>query len=112
MTDGLKPCPFCGNTTSDHKHGDECWFRVIYKSKQERENSWNTRPIEDKLRAQLAERDALIERLVEAGDLALHSCEIAPVWSELRRERVKNAQALIAEIEKEKSRRKVNDERD
>ena len=74
--DELKPCPFCGskNTTLDYFEiscSQELGTLVFcgdcgsYSTSIDR---WNTRPIEDALRAQLAERDALIERLVDCGD--------------------------------------------
>ena len=40
----------------------ECW-----KTKIEAIEAWNTRPIEGALRADLARRDDLIKRLMEAG---------------------------------------------
>ena len=57
-----KLCPFCGKKPKWSKmSGYYCGCDVRFLV------DWNTRPIEDKLLAQLAERDALIERLVEAG---------------------------------------------
>ena len=69
--DELKPCPFCGKMPRGILGGylacanqscEICGVSVPI-------DAWNTRPIEDKLLSQLAERDALIERLVEAEEV-------------------------------------------
>ena len=78
----LKPCPFCGQEAEESFAGGgniacgnrdcQAGMLMLYPS------VWNTRPIEDALRAQLAERDALIERLVEAGDVVNY--EYIQLW--------------------------------
>jgi hypothetical protein len=65
MTEELKRCPFC-NKPADRVgirvrcNNNECpnGFRIPLSVME-----WNTRPIEDALRATIAERDAEIERL-------------------------------------------------
>ena len=67
----LKPCPFCGSVP-DIEPIEDCEYincsnlvciDGIYclTTKQ-----WNTRPIEDELRAEIARRDEIIARLKEA----------------------------------------------
>ena len=83
----LKPCPFCGGEaiTTAFFDADDFDYMPIEVNDCDAEvtcenercingwylspKAWNTRPIEDALRAQLAARDALMERLVEAGHL-------------------------------------------
>jgi len=65
-----KLCPFCGGEAEESFAGggniacsnNDCQAGMLMLYP----NIWNTRPIEDNLLSQLAERDALIERLVEA----------------------------------------------
>jgi hypothetical protein len=78
MTDNLKPCPFCN---SDPKlEGDDHWWYAVCRcgadggadqTAKKAIEIWNTRPIEDALRAQLAEAQAEVDRLTvqleEAG---------------------------------------------
>jgi IS5 family transposase len=64
MNDELKPCPFCGSSdvkeyTDKSIHCRQCGA--------ESGVDWNTRPLEDSLRAQLAEKDAELD----AADAAL-----------------------------------------
>ena len=62
----LKPCPFCGSSRveSSYKTDDELFcndcssFSAI----------WNTRPIEDALNVRIAELEAMVDRLIEAGN--------------------------------------------
>ena len=72
----LKPCPFCGEPADDrynrlakcsnksclmnHWVDDEDFFI---------DDDWNTRPIEDALRARIAELEAEIERLTVHSDI-------------------------------------------
>ena len=41
-----KACPFCGKPGGTGHH-EWCYFRVRGKSDEERENAWQSRPIED-----------------------------------------------------------------
>lgn len=91
----LKPCPFCGQEAEESFAGGgniacgnrdcQAGMLMLYPS------VWNTRPIEDALLAQLAARDALIERLIEAGKwgTVCHLDKMA--WDEL----VSEWQAMI-----------------
>lgn len=77
MTDNLKPCPFCNEPMSEdnfyscdgYPKACGCWEHT--KTADDAEKVWNTRPIEDALRAQLAEAQAEVDRLTvqleEAG---------------------------------------------
>ena len=69
MTDELKPCPFCGGKAEFEK--DEGWFvfcekcgsmTVLFDTKPEAKETWNSRPIED---AQAAEIKRLREELAK-----------------------------------------------
>lgn len=96
VSDELKPCPFCGivpqidgdPNSEDYVHGhnlgfvecrnNNCPIAGAYFSastQKEATAMWNTRPIEDALRAQLAARDAVIERLMEAGNDMTADCQ-------------------------------------
>jgi hypothetical protein len=78
MTDNLKPCPFCN---SDPKlEGDDHWWYAVCRcgadggadqTAKKAIEIWNTRPIEDALRAQLAEAQAEVDRLEK--ELVLHN---------------------------------------
>jgi len=63
----LKPCPFCGGTKICTEKGinlnycDNC-------SAESNVERWNARPIEDALNKRIAELEALVERLIEAGN--------------------------------------------
>ena len=75
MSEELRPCPFCGEPADDrynrlakcsnksclmnHWVDDEDFFI---------DDDWNTRPIEDALRARIAELEALVDELVNIGD--------------------------------------------
>ena len=68
----LKPCPFCGSEMEQSEisvgmalcSNENCWFYAVYIPV----TVLNTRPIEDKLQAELSRRDEIIARLKEAGD--------------------------------------------
>ena len=81
----LRPCPFCGGearlpTDMDGNPvnyecpdcicvNDSCpiveyWVPVA---------DWNTRPIEDTLTARIAELEAFIDKLIEAGDAVINA---------------------------------------
>ena len=62
MTQGLKPCPFCGGTNisvcdSTTLRTVFCHSCVIYITIE----TWNTRPIEDALRAEVARLRAALD---------------------------------------------------
>lgn len=84
MNDELKPCPFCGNNVARNAWGNlhclNCNY-TYYITYERHDDWWNTRPIEDALRSELAQARARIaqleaerrwisveERLPEAGD--------------------------------------------
>lgn len=76
MTDELKPCPFCGKSELHiEKSIDVIYCKTCGAEMDMERGDWNTRPIEDALQSQLAARDALIERLVEAGEKACRDYE-------------------------------------
>ena len=64
----MKPCPFCGGTKICTEKGinlnycDNC-------SAESNVEHWNTRPIEDELRARIAELEAEIDQLTVHGDI-------------------------------------------
>ena len=64
----LKPCPFCGGTKICTEKGinlnycDNC-------SAESNVEHWNTRPIEDELRARIAELEAEIDQLTVHSDI-------------------------------------------
>ena len=63
----LKPCPFCGSADIRTEPG----INLNYCDKCSAEANiehWNTRPIEDALRARIAELEALVDELVNIGD--------------------------------------------
>jgi len=74
----LKPCPFCG-TQLDPQENQAVWDSEQFYEHPKVEDChlsglmfpekfWNTRPIEDKLQAELARRDEIITRLKEDGE--------------------------------------------
>jgi Lar family restriction alleviation protein len=79
MNDEVKPCPFCGNEKNIELSGVsipdwikiecmECGFKIGGYAANERDKlitRWNRRPIEDKLRAQLASGDLILRNLLE-----------------------------------------------
>ena len=60
----LLPCPFCGNSNILNPINDNGWLCKVCGSEWYR----NTRPIEDKLQAELARRDEIITRLKEDAE--------------------------------------------
>ena len=89
----LLPCPFCGNYKGDENndaphvcyselrqaelaHCEACGAEVHAYGKDPRV-TWNTRPIEDELRAEIYKRDEIIRQLKEekrslAGSVITH----------------------------------------
>lgn len=63
----LKPCPFCGGC----KIVSEEELNVTFCNGCSAETDifdWNTRPIEDDLRARAEKAEAMVARLIEAGN--------------------------------------------
>lgn len=75
----LKPCPFCGSEAQKFNTGIDTWIEYSHDKKcpmrysdydgdtPEDMTAWNTRPIEDALRAELEAALAEIERLRKAA---------------------------------------------
>ena len=66
----LKPCPFCGKEPAIHANfaicvNDDCEQSDYWTGLEV--DTWNTRPIEDALNARIAELEAVIDKLIEAG---------------------------------------------
>jgi hypothetical protein len=83
---GIEPCPFCGTSVVSCEYdGHYIWVecgnsnckasmmavRMDNGDADEAKKIWNTRPIEDALRAQLAEAQAEVDRLEK--ELVLHN---------------------------------------
>jgi len=96
-----KPCPICASEANDeteeHGYGKfvdvvscsnpdcplfECWMVPV---------RWNTRPIEDELRAEVRELDAERAALINAGDALYDNAEYLPedILAEWRKARGK-----------------------
>lgn len=75
--DELKPCPFCGGKADYVGTEIECLECGVMMPKtfafEMQVDNWNTRPIEDALRAQLAEAQAEVERLKNIVAHGYHS---------------------------------------
>lgn len=63
----LKPCPFCEKEFNTGHHPD-CYFRVRGKSDDDRETAWQSRPVEDALRAENTRLTAELAALREKYD--------------------------------------------
>jgi hypothetical protein len=64
--EGLRPCPFCGETASTHMAGAWCNNDRCRMGWLATRTAWNTRPIEDKLREQIAKDHDQIRHLQQA----------------------------------------------
>ena len=53
----LKPCPFCGSGEVFYKHALSCEVECDNCGASMHSGDWNTRPVEDELRAELARRN-------------------------------------------------------
>lgn len=80
----MKPCPFCG---SDNVKSEEplgiiyCWYCGADMATDLDE--WNTRPIEDDLRKRIAELEAMVDKLIEAGEVMKQACEDQWGWEDM-----------------------------
>ena len=109
MSDELKACPFCGEPADDrynrlakcsnksclmnHWVDDEDFFI---------DDDWNTRPIEDALRARITELKEFIDQLIEAGKGLLDSLCTDP--EEEKTVEVMNWKAVVDKVNKERER--------
>ena len=69
----LKPCPFCGHKGQGPIMYDsewwvacgnqKCWIHDFKTSEEEAAEAWNTRPVEDRLLAEVARLNVEVERL-------------------------------------------------
>lgn len=103
MENDLKPCPFCGQdqkisvSNRGEKHSQKCecggsWLGLGVNLKEESEEAWNTRPIEDALRARIAELEIDVASLEYLdGEAEIGASEIVG--------QLKKASARIAELE-------------
>lgn len=100
---GLEPCPFCGSSVvSINVDGAYRWvecgnsdclasakaFLFIHDAGNADyivANNWNTRPIEDALRAQLAEAQTEVERLKESIREAVDCCPSCASETDIKR---------------------------
>lgn len=115
----LKPCPFCGGQASYRPMNDK-YYRVYcalcgasqntHETKDEEVESWNARPIEDALRAEVADlqhRLTLPDPVLEAEIEGLHQDRrdfrevIRGLREELTeaRQRAEAAEARVRELE-------------
>ena len=67
MSEILQPCPFCGGTNICTEKGINLNYCDSCSAEANIEH-WNNRPIEDALRARIAELEALVDELVNIGD--------------------------------------------
>ena len=93
----LLPCPFCGTSVVGIEHDGlyrwvECgnmdcnaagkvfaFLTDVGNADHIVANNWNTRPIEDGLRAELARLTALVERLKEDAERLAKYCQHIPM---------------------------------
>ena len=96
MSDELKLCPFCGNVPELGEHNvdqsswkprydvacrnDKCILQRTYETQAVAVAAWNTRPIEDELRAENAALKDELKRV--AVFLAVHGVEGYTIVSE------------------------------
>jgi len=73
----LKPCPFCGSEAGTYKFilpGEIVWLAYCpnenchFSHRTASLAAWNARPIEDALNERIAELEAFIDQLIEAGE--------------------------------------------
>jgi hypothetical protein len=97
MYDGLIRCPFCYSENTDTSgfinHKDDCWLILRYmreRDKNKIRKAWNSRPIEDALRAEN-------ERLREALDMLITEVELAGDYG-IDKEYIRDAQQALKEV--------------
>lgn len=75
MSEKLKPCPFCGKMPEVEPNGDcYCDYYICPMAPDSyMPKDWNTRPIEDELRAEIERLKVRIEELEAAGTI-LRDC--------------------------------------
>ena len=68
---GMKPCPFCGgkNVLSTELQDGLPFIAYCQCGAENEAENWNTRPIEDELRARIAELEAESERFTVHSDI-------------------------------------------
>ena len=70
MSEILKPCPFCGAMPIGHDDRYMCSTPgCVMQEDTISAEYWNTRPIEDELRARIAELEAESERFTVHSDI-------------------------------------------
>ena len=76
MSEKLKPCPFCGGTKICTEKGinlnycDNC-------SAESNVERWNTRPIEDELRAENVRLNSWLDEVIKQGNYLEHTLRLA-----------------------------------
>jgi len=79
MNDKLRPCPFCGDKKPNvHQCSKQYWVEcvvchantMIGKNEQLAIRAWNIRPIEDGLRARIAELEAALKWYADRANYA------------------------------------------
>jgi hypothetical protein len=88
MSDELKACPFCGGETEKpYKSDVKCNNRMCpayYFVTWMPEKVWNTRPLEDALLMRAERAEAMVEKLIEAGNsLAIYRLADWETWPAL-----------------------------
>lgn len=114
----LKPCPFCGDgvemvNTKTYPNGERspayikcktCNYHIADYEDEILIHQWNTRPIEDELRAELARRDAVIEQLIFDHKIAVAERERLTAElvekGEYENKLVNPVESMLEEIEK------------
>ena len=70
MSEGLRPCPFCGAMPMGEDDRYMCsTLGCVMQEDTISAKDWNTRPIEDALRARIAELEAEIYQLTAHSDI-------------------------------------------
>ena len=105
MSEELRPCPFCGEQPEMQNMcggypGDEVYFcRCRIENHKEDLWSWQTRPLEDALQSRAERAEAMIERLIDAGNRVADNLDF--VDGDTCRSSLDGGDALVAEWQKE-----------